>query len=656
MAEDPVAERVNRMEQAIRELRFGTLAGSLKKLDESVEKTVRLQERLKDDLNGLRGRLLEYIDEDRGRQTAQAALLDVRAELDREFGHYQAVRRSATGVLRALDTGIVAAAALLEVAMRLMIDAPGYWLPPAVAAVVAWIGDRREIAPRAALEAIGCDAGKTALFISLMAARYARHDAAGRWFHAYLNSLDCRSLGSDFEAVMDAAARGDLGVPAHDHLTAVCASWHEQLREDRELAGRQVERWQTFINSKRRHLGDNFGLLPEMTAGPGWTGKLDQLEANSVFRPMKDWLQGQLAPAGLRNPDPAASPDALLQSLVAAHDNREAELLWLGEQLRAAAANPGSRDRKTKKSPDHEPAGQAERDFLTLVTDAALSTPAGTPSPVPPFALPFSGAFIKKAVQTLSQRNERSRPPSLEVYVDGWQCAMLPNDDEERHVREYEEFIRSKMRKEHWVHLPILREANRIKWEEREKAGKSKIYLVAGEVDSFFAEWQRGTEDAETCIRLIDSYLSPGKKPSGSAAEGALAAPAGSHPPGPASEPATAGEQANWALSPPDWDLLPPSRHPGRASQATLPPRAFTPDDGGAQAHPENDTGRRARADQDGLRQPGRLGQPGPGDAQRRRTVLATRATVRCRPTSSLACALSAAGMIPTCRSSPMLS
>lgn len=426
--------------------RLRAIENGVNQIGASVAKTARLQEELQRDLRSLRRQLLDYIDEDRSRQSAQAALLDARAQLDREFGPYQVVRRNATGMLRALDTGIVTHATLQEAAERLMLDAPSYWLVPALVALVAWIRDSPAVAECAALEATRRDLGKAALFFSLMAARYARHGTAGQWLYEYLCSLDCRSLTADFAAIMDAAARGDLGGPARDRLIAVCTGWREQLKKDSQLVGRQVERWGAFIESQRQRLGGEFDLLPEMSADSGWNEKLDQLEANAVFRPMKNWLHGQLAPASPRNEDPATSIDALLRSLVEEHDNREAYLLGLIDERQAVIGNPGNRARTTTKSPDGKLTSEPKRDFLTLLTDVASSTPGETPpARVPLFALTFSGAFIKEAMRRLRERNERSKPVSIEVAIDGWVHAVLPSDDAEELALEYSEFTRSEM-------------------------------------------------------------------------------------------------------------------------------------------------------------------------------------------------------------------
>jgi hypothetical protein len=317
----------------------------------------------------------------------------------------------------------------------------------------------------------------------------------------------------------------------------VGTGWREQLGQDSELANRQVERWQAFIRSKRQRLDSKFGLLPKMTVGSDWNEKRTQLEANAVFRPLRDWLDGPPAVASPGSQDPAASIDALLQSLVAAPDDREAELLRVAEERQAAVEKLGNRGQATAKPAARKQASPPERDFLTLLTDAVLSTPTGTPpARAPLLALTLSGAFIKEAIHALRQDNERSKPGGIEVTIDGWRRDLHLNDSAEGHAREYAEFIRGEMRKDRRMRLPMWRDDIRAKWEEREQAGQDEIYRVVDEVVVFFAEWERGTTAAGECVARIDNFLAAGSDPD--------------------TETASAGRSP--ALSPPDWDLLPP--------------------------------------------------------------------------------------------------
>jgi septal ring factor EnvC (AmiA/AmiB activator) len=129
-------------------------------LSKSAQEAATAQKKLQLQLDALDRQVASYIDEDRAARRTQyalTALVDARADHDRQFGHHQVVRRTATGMLRAMTAGTVSPPALLGAAEQLMIGAPDYWLTPALVALAAWAADRDldRVHPRAASPADG---------------------------------------------------------------------------------------------------------------------------------------------------------------------------------------------------------------------------------------------------------------------------------------------------------------------------------------------------------------------------------------------------------------------------------------------------------------------------------------------------------------------
>jgi hypothetical protein len=102
---------------------------------------------LEDSLRSFRGEFLgfrkefrTFVEDDRlatHKQFAQTMVLDIRAQRDRNFGHYEKVRNVGLGMLQAMDAGIVTAFTMQQAAERLMIEVPGYWLSPVQVALAA---------------------------------------------------------------------------------------------------------------------------------------------------------------------------------------------------------------------------------------------------------------------------------------------------------------------------------------------------------------------------------------------------------------------------------------------------------------------------------------------------------------------------------------
>ena len=97
---------------------------------------------------------------------AKADLITVRQELEKQFGHYDIVRRTTTGILQANDLGIVRQETISTATEELMLSAPRYWLAPCLVALAAWISDQKELADKAVREAIRRNDEKTSLFFA----------------------------------------------------------------------------------------------------------------------------------------------------------------------------------------------------------------------------------------------------------------------------------------------------------------------------------------------------------------------------------------------------------------------------------------------------------------------------------------------------------
>ena len=136
-----------------------------------------------DELRELRTEFNEYVKAAARTAAVQLSTTQVgnlKAELDREFGHYSLVRRTSIGTLQSFDLGIVSNDAVTSISEELMIQTPRYWLAPALVGIAAWSRDDREIADKAVQEAFARDKNKTSLFFALVLRRQGRIDASVR--------------------------------------------------------------------------------------------------------------------------------------------------------------------------------------------------------------------------------------------------------------------------------------------------------------------------------------------------------------------------------------------------------------------------------------------------------------------------------------------
>lgn len=80
-------------------------------------------------------------------QRSETVIGNLEAQLDREFGHYNDVRRTTIGTLQAFDIGNVTNKTVQQVSEELMIQTPRYWLAPALVGLAAWSRTTRNSPP-----------------------------------------------------------------------------------------------------------------------------------------------------------------------------------------------------------------------------------------------------------------------------------------------------------------------------------------------------------------------------------------------------------------------------------------------------------------------------------------------------------------------------
>ena len=512
-------------------------------LGKSAQAAAAEQQKLQLRLDALDRQVASYIEEDRAARRTQyalTALVDARADHDRRFGHHQAVRRAATGMLRAMTTGTVSPAALLGAAEQLMIDAPDYWLSPALAALAAWAGDSQAAARRAVLEAVSRDPGRGALFFSLTLARFGRPGTAAGWITGYARAQDRDALPSGFTAVLDAVARGALGGGARERLLGACREWQDQAASSGTGTGtaKQVASWTGFIGGQRRPLMDTFDALG--TVSRDWVTMLGALEAATAFGHTERWLEGRLAVTGVGDEALRDVTDGLLRELIAAPDQAECALLEAAGRWQAIVASGGDQ----AAPPSGE---QGQTDFPALCTAIAmggyqheLSEQAAR------FCLMLSAPSAERAVTDLRQRVRSTMPASIEVEIEGWRYAIEPADDPADLVRKFlgwadEELSTARTqaaRRRMGIGRPSARlEQLEISWEERKHRGQEAVYQATFQANRYFQKWNKELEAAARCVSLLRTQAA-------GAWSDAQSADAVSGPPA--------------AMELPDWDPRPP--------------------------------------------------------------------------------------------------
>lgn len=304
-------------------------------------------------------------------QRAETTVGNLKAELDRQFGHYRIVRRSSVGTLEALDLGLVTNNAVQQVSEQLMIQTPKYWLAPALVALAAWSRDDQELANRAVDESYARDRSKCSLFFALVLQRQGRLDGATRWTRHYLRSLDPHNLPREFAVILEALARGGFGLQGRELIQTQLDDWLTMLRDDPQKVAEQVELW-------RRDLGNYAGSIPanQFTAlrenCPTWGVVQQQIVAASALGNAASHYQAILDTKVEVSTDVLARMDDLLDILVREYDGEELPLRRQVSYQEAVIEYDGDLDRARAKAELDDQAMAESIDALLMQTYTAM--------------------------------------------------------------------------------------------------------------------------------------------------------------------------------------------------------------------------------------------------------------------------------------------
>lgn len=314
---------------------------------------------------------VQKADRDKNLLQAEARVGSLEANLEQQFGHYKKVRRSATGLLQAFDVGLVSSDTVRTIGEELMIDAPRYWLAPALVALSAWAQDDRRLCDKAILVAFSRSPSRTALFFSLVLRRQGRLTPAARWLRHYLGALDPSALGRDFAVILEAIAQGAFGAAGRELVQQTLAGWAEQLGDDEAATAAQVARWRAEIDRYRTTPGPE--QFPKLSAvSPQWPDLSQVLGSAQVHQALLDTYRAMMA----EEPRPSAriedAVDDILDGLVREYDPEELPLKRSIDRQRAIIDAEGDIDVAGQQADEHAAARDDTLDYLTIQSISAL--------------------------------------------------------------------------------------------------------------------------------------------------------------------------------------------------------------------------------------------------------------------------------------------
>lgn len=434
---------ISRADLSLIERSLSNLVGSIDYVNNRVDQVDDNVKIVYNEVEKLANEFREYVEmQSLANRKAEAKmnLSAIRDKLKDNFGHYDVVRRTATGILQANDLAIVKSSMLSHVTEKQMIETPNYWLTPCLVALSAWINDDKALAERALAEGIRRNDEKTSLFFGLICRRIGRESSSLKWFARYLEAQDEEKLDRKAVIVLDAFASGLLGNDTENFVYQQIQEWMSNLEAKPGFTEKQLDNWKNAINSKRVPLQK--GLYPYLEKYSNtWDNLKDVLEGanlnNDLYEYFKKVFEQKEETKKLK-----VELDKILDSLVTEFDEEELPLKREEQFEELVVKYNGSESRANAQMALEKSVYDDYRDFMQLLTDASMN-PEESKSSVATqkFATALSRNNIVTAFNDVVAQNRMNVPYEIEINVDTFNDKTQDGEDEEEILDRFEKLV-----------------------------------------------------------------------------------------------------------------------------------------------------------------------------------------------------------------------
>lgn len=381
-------------------------------------------------------------------QIAETRVVKLRQELNKKFGHYDVVRRTATGILQATDLGIIRQEIINNATEDMMIKTPNYWLAPCLVALSAWIADKKELAEKAVREALARDDEKTSLFFSLVCRRADRKIACMKWVNRYLENQNEEQLDNNTIIVLSAYANGLWGTDTEGIVARTISKWIEDLKSKPQAVQQQQQQWMKAIKLKEPNPAQHLNYPYLQKYSPTW-GAIQQMIAGaylhqSLLQYFQNIFVQQNSTRALKQ-----NLDAILDKLVTDFDDEEVPLRQKVQLEQLVIDFHGNEAEAKKHMEVQKTAFATHKDFIQLLTDASMNPElAHADAATQKFAIALSKDWILGAYQNVIAQNRSQVPTTIELVLGyDFKVKTQNGENEQEILTAWDQYIEGEKKK-----------------------------------------------------------------------------------------------------------------------------------------------------------------------------------------------------------------
>lgn len=362
----------------------------------------------------------------------QTILMD-QAELDKKFGHYDEIRRKINGILQSTDLNAIKKSTMLSISEQTLVNAPNYWLAPALVALCAWILNDKPLAEKALKEAMNRDDEKTSLLFCLINLRANRTTSSIRWLNRYLNMQNPTQMDSKIITVLDAITSGVFGPDAKEICIKKVQEWLSELNIQPSHKDSQKERWIKYLERSINKIeNDNFPYLNHYC--PEWESLKQTISISTSYNNTHKKLKNIMEEEHNGILDTTIQIDKLLNILVFNYETEELELKKDIQKNRHIIEENGNITKALERFEQTSKIYDKTNDFLTHLTNIVLEYKTVKPNlNTRKYAMALSKNLIKESFVDINANN-LEQLPNITIKINDW-TATTKNGSNEKELK-----------------------------------------------------------------------------------------------------------------------------------------------------------------------------------------------------------------------------
>ena len=350
---------------------------------------------------------------------AKQSIMMSQEELNKQYGHYDNVRRKINGIFQATDINAVKKSTIENISEQVIIDTPNYWLAPALVSLCAWLTNNKDLANRALKEAMNRDDEKTSLLFCLIHLRANRYETAIRWLTRYLEMQDPAKMESKIITILDAITNGSFGADAKELCLTKIDSWIKELSSQPGYKEIQVDRWTKYINSLIiTNSNEEYDFIIKYTNDLDKVTKILSISnsQNNILLELKNIIKEEQ----INNISTTSQIDKLVNMLVFNYENEELDLKKDIAKNRLIIEENGNVTKANERFKETEFAFQKATDFYSQLTNIAIEYKNTKPTiNTRKMAMSLSKEWISEAYNNISKTFE-TNDLSIDIKIDTW--------------------------------------------------------------------------------------------------------------------------------------------------------------------------------------------------------------------------------------------